>query len=782
MNLPFLGNLSAGKFRKPITFLYKTFYFGLVAFLLFVISLNFNFLWLFGKLPGVDDLDNPKSEIASEIISSDGKVIGKFFFENRSPLTYQEISPYFIDALIATEDVRYTKHSGVDARSILRAVTGVLTFNKKGGGSTISQQLAKNLFKLRQDEGYEGLLYKIPVVRTLVIKSKEWVTAIKLERRYTKKEILVMYLNTIEFSSGAYGLKSATKTYFKKDPQNLNKEEAALLVGMIQNPSRFNPKFFPKNAIERRNVVISQMVKYNKISAEEGSLLKQNEIVLNYSPESHNSGLAPYFRQYLKDWAKVELKKLGYDESDLYTKGFKIYTTIDSRMQAYAEEAMQVHMKDQQSKFYAHWKGQNPWVQRKNENSNQYVEMPNYIENAAKKTGYYQLLKRQMGNDEQKIMGKMKEKLPMRIFTWQGERDTLMSHMDSIRHYKKFLNTGMMAMDPRNGHVKVWVGGINYKYFKYDNVFQSRRQPGSTFKPFVYVTAIDNGFSTCETVIDEPITFTSADGVYGQPYTPKNSDGKYSYAPLTLRQALGKSVNTVSARLIKEFKPSRVIEYAHLMGIKGQLPDNPSLCLGVGEVTLFDMLSAYSVFANEGKYTEPLCVIRIEDKNGEVLKEYLPDQKEVLSKETAYKMIHLMRGATSAGGTALGLGRYGVLDGNEIAAKTGTTSNYSDGWFMGMTQELIGGVWVGAEDRAVHFRTIDLGQGARIAMPQWGMFMQKVYADDKIEYKKTKFKVPATVRIVGDCVLSPNEGFPAPGSLDGLSAPALKPADNDELL
>ncbi len=783
MKLPVIENLAPGKYRSIISFLYKTFFYGIAVFIVFVIGINLNLFWLFGKMPGVADLDNPKSEIASEIISSDGKVIGKFFYENgnRSPVDFNRIPPNLIDALIATEDVRYTKHGGIDARSLLRAVGGVITLNRKGGGSTISQQLAKNLFRMRNDAGYEGLLYKVPGIKTLLIKTKEWITAIKLERRYTKQEILKMYLDTIEFSSGAYGIKSASKTYFRKNPEDLTTEEAALLVGMIQNPSRYNPKFFPENAKKRRNTVIAQMVKYNKVTEEEGEELKSKPIVLNYSPESHNYGMAPYFREFLKDWAKKEIKALGFEESDLYTKGFKIHTTIDSRMQKYAEEAMEEHMQEQQNKFNAHWKGGNPWVQRQSEQSSRYVEIPNFIENTAKRTGYYRLLSREYGGDEKKIMKEMNRKVPMRVFTWKGERDTLMSHMDSLRYYKRFLNIGMMAMDPRNGNIRAWVGGINFKYFKYDHVAQSKRQPGSTFKPFVYVTAIDNGFSTCERVMDEPVSFGPADGVYGAIYTPKNSTGRYSYASLTLRQALGQSVNSVSARLIKEFKPGKVIEYAHQLGIRSELPESPSLCLGVGEVSLYEMLSGYGVFANSGKYTEPLFVTRIEDKNGEVLKEYLPDQKEVLSKETAYKMIHLMKGATMGGGTSVGLGRYGVLDGNEVAAKTGTTSNYSDGWFMGMTHDLIAGVWVGGDDRAIHFKSLELGQGARVAMPAWGLFMKRVYADKDLEYKKGRFMVPQGIRIAGDCVLSPNEGFSV-DSMKQYSPPALKPADDDELL
>lgn len=773
--------LASGRYHGMISLIWKLTKVGFIGFLVYLLAVNLNLFWLFGQMPNIEDLDNPKSDLASEIISSDGKVIGKFFEKNRSPVNFEELSPYIIDALIATEDARFTKHSGIDARSTLRVFSGVLTLDRKGGGSTISQQLAKNLFRLREDDKYLGPLYKVPGIKTLIIKTKEWITAIKLERIYTKQEIMKLYLDTIEFSSGAYGIKSAAKIYFNKSTADLTLNEAALLVGMIQNPSRYNPKFRPKNALERRNVVLGQMVKYGKLEPEKAESLRKQTIVLDYRPESHNSGMAPYFRQFLKDWAKKEITKYGYSESDLYTKGFKIYTTIDSRMQRYAEEAMMEHMRDQQAKFDAHWKGKNPWVQRVNENSNSYVEIPGFIENIAKRTGYYKELQEQYGNDEQKILKGMNEKMPMRVFTWKGERDTLMSHMDSIRHYKRFLNIGMMAIDPRNGNIKAWVGGINYKYFKYDHVAQSKRQPGSTFKPFVYATAIDNGFSTCERVNDSPVTFGLEDGV-GQAWTPKNSDGKYSYRDLTLRQALGQSVNTVSAKLIKRFKPENVVKMAHLLGIKSDLPSVPTLCLGVGEVSLYEMLGAYGSFANAGKYTEPLFVTRIEDKHGVVIREYIPDQKEVISEETAFKMVHLMRGATLPGGTSVGLSRYGILDGNEVAAKTGTTSNYSDGWFMGMTSNLIGGVWVGGDDRAIHFQSLALGQGARVAMPAFGLFMQKVYADNTIaDHKKTTFKIPTNVRVSADCVITAGEVFPTDSSRHYVP-PTVKPVDDDELL
>lgn len=779
--MKFFERFAKGRFGGLIKLTYRLFFYGLAAALLFMLALNFNLFWLFGRMPTIDDLDNPKSEIASEIISSDNKVIGKFFFENRSNMTYDEIPENFKDALLATEDIRFGIHSGIDARSMLRVMGGVITLNPKGGGSTISQQLAKNLFKMRRDDAYEGLLYKVPVVRLVIIKLKEWVTSIKLERKYTKSEIMTMYLNTIEFSSGAYGLKSAARTYFKKDPMDLTQEESALLVGMIQNPSRYNPKFFPENSRNRRDVVLSQMVKFNKLTPEERAELVEIPINLDYSPESHNYGTAQYFREYLRDMVKGELNKLGYEENDLYTQGFKIYVTIDSRMQQYAEEAMEEHMKGYQAIFDRHFKGRNPWLQLRPGSSSRYQEIPGYVDMMMKRTGYYQALKRQYKGDEKLINEELNRKKDTRVFTWEGERDTLMSPMDSLSHYLRFLNIGMMSMDPRDGNIKAWVGGIDFKYFKYDHVAQSKRQPGSTFKPFVYVTAIDNGYSTCDTLVDEPVVFNiPGSGIW----SPKNADGRYSYRSHTLRSALGQSVNTISAKLIKELGSQKVIEYSRLLGIKSELANSPSLSLGVSDVSLYELLGGYAVFANGGVYTEPMVLLRIEDKHGQTLSEYYPIQKEVISKETAYKMVYMLRGATVPGGTSMGLSRFGVLDGNEVAAKTGTTSNFSDAWFVGMTQNLIGGVWVGAENRAVHFETIQYGQGARMALPAWGMFMQKVYKDSELDYKKTKFDVPSTLRISGDCAVTANESFSTaqPNTEEAIRKGDLRPDDEEEQL
>lgn len=769
--------LAAGRYKKIISNIWKFTAYSTLLVVVYMLAVSFNLFWLFGKMPSPEEIENPKSDVASEIISADGKVIGKFLYENRSPIDFSELSPNIINALVATEDVRFTVHSGIDARSTLRVITGLFSGQRKGGGSTISQQLAKNLFKMRESDYYQGPLYNIPGIKQIIIKTKEWITAIKLERRYTKQEIMEKYLNTIEFSSGAFGIRSATKTYFKKEPSEVTLEEAAVLVGMIQNPSRFNPKFHPEAAKNRRNIVFDQMVKYDKLSPASAEALKKAPITLNYQPESHNTGLAPYFREFLKGWLKEQIVKEGYEPDDIYTKGFKIYTTIDSRMQFYAEEALKENMKDQQKKFNEHWKGRNPWVLESKDREGVYKEIPNFIENIAKTTPRFKELKEAYDGDLDKVWKEMNKPGKMRVFTWSGERDTVMSSMDSIRYYKRFLHSSFLAMDPRNGQIKAWVGGINYKYFKYDHVKQGKRQPGSTFKPFVYVTAIDNGFSTCEHVVDQPITIS----VPGGSWTPKNSDGVYSYKSLTLRQALGQSVNTVSAFLINQFKAGNVINYAHKLGIRSELDEVPALCLGISNVSLYELMAGYCVFANSGKYTEPIFVTRIEDKNGELIKEYYSDSKEVISQETAYKMIHLMRGATLPGGTAFGgLSRYGVLDGNEIAAKTGTTSNYSDGWFMGITPTLVAGGWTGGDDPTIHFRSIALGQGARVSLPTWGLFFQKVYGDKTIEYKKGSFLKPSTVSVSGDCVFAAGEGYHI-DSLQKYTPPTAKPADDDQL-
>lgn len=732
--------LKPGKYRRHILLMWRTVAIGLGLFIFYIIAVNYNFLWLFGGMPDLKTLENPKSEIASELISEDGKSLGKYLVENRSPVEISEISPNLINALLATEDTRFISHSGIDPRSLMRVAKGVVTANaSSGGGSTLTQQVAKNLFNTRSEE-YEGTLGKIPVVRLVIAKTKEWILSIILERKYTKQEIMQMYLNTVSFGNNAYGVKVAAKTYFDKEVSALNIPESALLVGMLQNPTIYNPMRFPQNATNRRNTVLAQMARYEYITEEDFNQLKEKPLDLHFRMGDHSDGPAPYFwqsmRGYLKSWVKMYNEENGTD-LNLYTSGLRIYTTIDSRMQAYQEEALTRHMKEQQKIFSEHWKGRNPWIDDSGR------EIPGFINTAVRKLPYFTVLKNKLGEEE--AWKVMKKPYKMKVFSWDGEREVVMSPIDSIKYYKRFLRAGMMAMDPRNGHVKAWVGGVNFKYFQYDHVKQGKRQPGSTFKPFVYVSGLDKNFITpCEKVMDTPVTFHAGQDDVNEDYTPKNSNGEYSEQPLTLRQALGKSVNSVSAYIMKMVKANTVVEYAHKLGITSELPATPALCLGTGDVSVYEMVSAYCSFVNGGYKTEPITILRIEDKHGQLLQEFHEKQSQELSENMAYNMLYLMRGAVEdPGGTAGRLRQYGVTEGNEIAAKTGTSQNHSDGWFMGMTHNLVTGVWVGGEDRSIHYRTLALGQGGRVAMPAWGAFMQKVYNDQTlVQYRKGPFKRP----------------------------------------
>lgn len=721
--------LQPGKYRRTIVRLWKItgITIGLIVF--FIIAVRVNLLWLFGGMPDLVLLENPQSELASELISEDGKSLGKYFSENRTRIEYEQLPPTLVNALIATEDARFTEHSGIDGRSMIRVAKGIFTGNSSsGGGSTITQQVAKNLFETRSQK-YRGLLGKIPLVSTLVMKTKEWILAVILERKYTKKEIMMMYLNTVSFGNNTYGVRVAAKSYFGKEPLDLTVPEAALLVGMLQNPSLHNPLRRPANAIRRRNVVMSQMVRYNYLPANEFIVLKEKPLNLRFKLDGPNAGLAPYFQEsmrgYLRAWLKVYNEENDTD-LDLKTSGLRIYTTIDSRLQQHMETALNQHMREQQRLFDAHWKGRNPWAYPNGR------EVPGFIEKAVKSLPQFIALKNDLGESE--AWKTMRKPYKMKVFSYDGEKEMVMSPIDSIRYYKRFLHAGMMSMDPRNGHVKAWVGGVNFKYFKYDHVKQGRRQPGSTFKPFVYVSALQKNLLTpCDSIIDQPV-----DGNWNPP------SSQYTYQSLSLRQALGQSVNSISANIIQQVKPATVADYAHKLGITSPLDEVPSLCLGISSVSVYEMVNAYSAFANGGYKTEPLSILRIEDRNGHVLQEFYPKQNQELSEAMAYNMLYLMRGAVEdPGGTAGRLRSYGVTDGNEIAAKTGTTQNHSDAWFMGMTQNLVSGIWVGGEDMQIHFRTMALGQGGHAALPAWGLYMKNVYADRTLEqYKKAAFNKP----------------------------------------
>jgi penicillin-binding protein 1A len=694
---------------------------------------------LFGELPDLKTLENPKSELASEVYSADNVPLGKYFRENRSPVDYEELPQNLIDALIATEDIRFEEHAGIDFKASFAIVYYKLLGHQDRGSSTLSQQLARNLFRTRSDLN-NGLLSDIPGLRTLIVKSKEWIMAIKLEQSYSKKEILTMYLNTVDFGSNAFGIKVAAKTFFNKAPKDLEVEESALLVGMLKGPSFYSPVNRPERSKKRRNTVLGQMHKYHLIDEATFEQKKAQDIKLVYSVENQNKGLAPYFRteasKYLLRWCKEN----GYD---LYSDGLKIYTTIDSRMQRYAEEAVEQHMKAQQTLFDEHWKGRNPWVDA------DFKEIPNFVEMSIKRTQRYRNLQQTFNGNKDSIDYHLNQKIPMTVFSWKGEIDTLMSPIDSLKYYKRFLHAGFMAMNPSNGHIKAWVGGTNYKYLKYDHVKQGSRQPGSTFKPFLYAAAIDAGYSPCYEVADVQYNIPLPDG---NVWSPQNSDKKFSGANYTLRNALGESKNSVSAFLISKIGAPNLASLARRMGISTPLEEYPSLALGSSDVTLYDMVGAYGTFVNQGTWTEPHYITRIEDKNGNVLREFFPNSREVMSEESAYIMVHMLKAAAERGGTAYyGLrARHGLS--NEIGGKTGTTSNLSDAWFMGITPDLVCGVWVGGEDRSIHFRTMALGQGNKLAMPIYGSFMQKVYADKSISVSKDPFPKPANpISIELDC-------------------------------
>lgn len=751
--------LASGPYRTLIKRLWRYALIGLALLVFYIFAVSYNFLWLFGGMPSLKALENPQSEVASELYSEDGVILGKYYTENRTPIEITQVSPNVISALIATEDARFTRHSGIDPRSLFRAVSGILPFGGKGGGSTLTQQTAKNLFETRAEK-YRGWLGHIPLVSTVISKTKEWILAVRLERNYTKQEILMMYLNTVSFGNNTYGIKTATKTYFGKEPWQLNVEEGALLVGMLQNPSLYNPRTHEERAIQRRNVVLGQMKKYGFLTDAQFATYREKPLKLDFSVENQNTGMAAYFRAVIKDdlqrWIK-EYNENNGTELDLYSSGLKIRTSIDSRMQAYAEASVMEHMRDQQRKFYEHWRGRNPWV-KKDERTDKFVEIPGFIEQVAKRTARYKSLVKEYGDDKEAIWREMRKPVKMKVFTYGGkknEKDTTLSPLDSIRYYKRLLNVGFMSMDPNTGQVKAWVGGINFKYMKFDHVRQSRRQPGSTFKPFVYLAAIDKAFITpCDQFTDQPTTFARGEDNNGGPaWTPKNSNGKYSYRSLSLREALGQSINTVSAQLIKKTKSETVVDYAKRLGIQSPLTANPTLCLGTSDVTVFEMVGAYCAFANGGYRVKPLLILDIRDKDGNVLASFGPLANQEINASRAYDMLYLMRGAVEEpNGTSARLrSQYKLLDGgNEIAAKTGTTSNYSDGWFMGMTQNLVSGLWVGGDDRSIHFRNIEYGQGARVAMPAWALYMQRVYKDPTLtRYKPERFRKPDKYKI--DC-------------------------------
>lgn len=717
-----------------------------VNLIIFIFLVQFNFLWLFGTMPEVDNVENPQSAQASEIYSSDNILLGKYFRENRSPVKYNKISPNVINALISTEDLRFQEHSGIDLKGFF-AIFYYVAKGEQRGSSTITQQLAKNLFKTRKGNSV-GLLSYIPGLKIIISKTKEWITAIKLERAYTKKEIIELYLNTVDFGSGAFGIKTAASTYFNTSADSLSVTQSATLVGLLKATTSYSPILNPKRSIDRRNVVMRLMVENNKITKEEYAQLNNAPLGLVYKVENNNDGNATYFRGAVNKWLLQWCKE---NNKDLYSDGLKIYTTIDSRYQQHAEDAVAKHMASLQNKFYKHWDGKNPWIY---ENG---TEIPNFVASAVAKTDIYKSLVKKYGKGNDSINIMLNQRKPMTVFTWQGEKDTIFSTIDSLKYYKYFLHVGFMAMEPTTGEIKAWVGGINYKYFKYDHVNQSKRQPGSAFKPFVYTAALDKGYSPCYALPDLPITIKYEENGEQKTWTPKNADWVYTGDSMTLRKGMARSINTIAARTMQLVGINEVARYAHKMGIESPLAAVPSICLGSSDVSVYEMTAAYSAFVNSGVYIEPIFVGRIEDRRGNIIYEAKPKTRDAISEQTAYSMVHMLKGGTEErGGTSQALYPYDVFRGNEIGGKTGTTSNHSDGWFMGVTKGIVAGTWVGGEDRSIHFRTSALGEGSKTALPIFGLFLESVYKDASINIAKGWFKRPSKYTINLKCPYYPD--------------------------
>lgn len=735
-------------------------------FLLFALSIFLLFHGIvhewFGEMPTFEELENPETNLATEIISADGKLLGTYYIENRSNVSYADISPDLIHALISIEDVRFYEHSGIDKIALFRVAKGIATGNSdQGGGSTITQQLAKNLFPRGENLSKSKL-----VIRKL----QEWVTATKLEYNYSKDEIIAMYLNTVFYGHNAYGIKKATETFFGKEPDEITMEEAALLAGVVNAPSKFSPRRHPDNAMNRRNLVLKRMETNGYITEAEYDSISQIPIDLsNFGVLDHNAGQATYFREFLRsemhEWAKTHFKQDG-TPYNIYKDGLRIYTTIDSRMQQYAEEAVREHLAlDLQPAFYEHWKGdpKAPFVLKDEE------EVEKIMMLSMKRSERYRVLKK-AGWPMDSIIANFNEPTEMRLFSWDGPIDTVLSPMDSIRYSKFFLQSALMSVETGTGHVKAYVGGDDFRFFQYDHVTQAKRQVGSTFKPFLYALAMQEGeYTPCTKVPNISYSIQLPDGKF---WEPKDS-GKTKFGEeVTLRWALAHSNNRISAYLMKRFGPEATIQMARRMGVTSDIPAVPSICLGVCDLSLYEMVGAMSTFANKGVYVKPIFITKIEDKNGNVIETFKAEQHEAMDEVTAYKMIELMKGVVYEGTGVRLRYKYGLR--NPIAGKTGTTQNQSDGWFMGITPDLTTGIWTGAEDRSVHFKTITLGQGSNMALPIWALYMKKVYSDPTLHISQGDFQKPlSNVDLEFDCDKYEEEQ-------SAVTAPTLNEEEEDE--
>ncbi|HAO14041.1 MAG TPA: penicillin-binding protein [Tenacibaculum sp.] len=763
--------------KRKVNFIkYTKWFWGIILGGIIFISLLFLLAsWgVFGKLPTFEELENPKSDLATEVISADGKTLGKYYVKaNRTPIQYKDLPDNLIKALIATEDERFYEHSGIDFKGLARAIAKM---GAGGGASTITQQLAKNLFTKRASSNK---------LKRIIQKMQEWVVSVKLERQYTKNEIITMYLNTQGFLFNATGIRSAARIYFGKEPKDLDIQESAIIVAMLKNPRQYNPhrEISKKKSLGRRNVVFSQMEKNNFLTEKEKDSLQKLPLKINFTPESHSDGLATYFREnlkkILKTWAKNNLKPDG-STYNIYKDGLKVHVTIDSRMQKYAEESLKAHMTNLQSFFNKE--------QKTNKTAPFYdldkAEIASTMRRAKQNSDRYKKMKAK-GASEKEIEQAFNTEIDMRVFSWKGDRDTVMTPYDSIRYYKHFLRSGLVSIEPQTGHIKVWVGGINHRYFKYDAVEQQKRQVGSTFKPFVYATAINQlKMSPCDKLSNTPYTIPKEK--YGMPedWTPKNSSDKYG-GELTLKEALAKSTNVITAQLIDKVSPVNVARLAESAGIKSKIEANPSIALGAIDLSLIEMVSAYSTFANKGFRVSPMMITRIEDKNGTLLEEFVPQTKEVLSEESAYVILDLMKGVTESGSGGRLRSNWTRQNKectgfpykftNPIAGKTGTTQNQSDGWFMGIVPNLATGVWTGGENRATHFYGIGRGQGATMSLPTWALFMQKCYQDKTLNISKEDFEKPS-----GELTINIDCSTKNPNKDEGIEKEENKEIDNED--
>ena len=737
----------------------------IIAFIFYLIMVDVNFLWLFGKSPSLRAIMHPKTIQASELYSADGVMIGKYFSENRTPVAYEEINPVFWKALIDTEDERFYHHFGIDFQGVFAAAKDFVVHHDARGASTITQQLVKNMFRVRTEYS-TGLLGNIPGVKMLIMKSKEWITAVKIEMFFDKKDILTMYANTVDFGSNAYGIKTAAKTYFGTTPMELTPEQAAILVGLLKATTYYNPRTNPDNSFKRRNVVLDNMRRHKDLTREAYDTLSKKPIQLDYSVENNYDGQAQYFREAvadeLHDWCKD-------NDIDLYRDGLKIYTTIDTRMQKYAEQAAKRQMRIIQRNFNNHWSGQNPWQDERHQ------EIPNFIEDLAKKLPYYKYLSQRYDNNTDSINYYLNLPHPVKLFDYdEGIIEKNISTLDSIRYMEHFMHCGFVAMEPETGHVKAWVGDLDFRTWKYDKV-KSMRQPGSTFKLFVYAEAMNQGITPCDTREDSYFSMKVFDSKKNEEvlWAPTNANGRFSGANVTLKQAFAMSINSIAVKLGQECGIPNIVKTAHDMGIKSKLDATPALALGSSDVNLLELVNAYCTPVNDGKTHNPVLVTRIVDRDGKEIYTAPEEEKQVLTYKSAFLLQQLLQGGMQGTSSALGRWTNQFARDTDFGGKTGTSNNHSDAWFVGVSPHLVVGAWVGGEYRCIHFRTGALGQGSKTALPICGDFLEQVLRDPAFKMYRAKFDKPHDTDITMQ-MYSCGGYFKEPADSDSIASDSIQ--------